>query len=135
MFKDELKKTIDDLGMTQKAFAYKVGCSNAAISQYLSGKHEPTADKKRDMAERLGLPFTHFDSEKQKNRVDATEKTNRNLSVEEVADLLGKSPKWVRTGLIEGRLDFGYAVKLNRWSFCIPKEMFEAKTGMVVDGI
>ena len=134
MFKDELRKVMVDLGINQSTLAYRVGCSNSSISQYLSGRNEPPLKRKIRMAECLGLPSDYFASQKEKIWVDATEKGRENLSVEEVADLLGKSPKWVRTGLIEGRLDFGYAVKLNKWSFCIPRAMFEMKTGMVVDG-
>lgn len=42
------------------------------------------------------------------------------MSVKECAELLGKSMQWVRVGLQEGVLPFGYAVKLSsRWSYHI----------------
>lgn len=51
-----------------------------------------------------------------------------NVSVEQVAKLLGKSPLFVRMALQQGRAPFGFAVetKPGRWSYHIsPKKLDE----------
>lgn len=127
MFKDVLKKCISDLEMTQTKFAEITGCSNAAISQYLAGKHEPSRKKKRDMAKSLGLDENYF-----LFIPTAVPDGDREgfLTVAEVAKMMGRSPLWVKQGLIDDRLDFGYAVQMKRWDFCIPQELFRKKTGI-----
>lgn len=130
MFAEKLKETIAELGLTQTQVAEMTGVSKAAISQYLSGKHEPSKKRKMDMAIRLGLKEDHFLRPQAHISEDATDFSKETLSVEEVSVLMRKSQKWVRTGLIEGNLDFGYAVQLDRWDFCIPKELFRRKTGI-----
>lgn len=55
------------------------------------------------------------------------------LSVEKAADLLGASAQFIRIGLREGTLPFGYAVKMSsQWTYVIPIPLFEAKTGIKV---
>jgi transcriptional regulator with XRE-family HTH domain len=41
-FGKQLKKRIDELGMTQESFAKKCGLTNAAISQIINGKRDPS---------------------------------------------------------------------------------------------
>ena len=42
------------------------------------------------------------------------------MSVKECAELLGKSQMFVRMGLRDGKLPFGYAVKMSsRWTYHI----------------
>lgn len=127
MFKEKLKKTIDMMEITQKKFAEMTGCSNAAISQYLSGLHEPSKSKKRMMAKRLGLDEDYFFDI---IPIPVPSEKDGFLTVAEVAKMMGRSPNWVKQGLIDDRLDFGYAVKMKRWDFCIPQELFRRKTGI-----
>ena len=47
------------------------------------------------------------------------------MTVMEVAQILGKPPKFVRLGIKQGSLPFGVAVKQKRWSYWISKEKFE----------
>lgn len=130
MFKDRLKKTLSELEISQTKLAELTGCSNAAISQYLSGKHEPSLKKKREMATMLGLDEDYFVTIP---IVEISEEKDGFLTVQRVAKLMGRSTKWVRQGLIDDRLDFGYAVQMKRWDFCIPKELFRRKTGIDPD--
>lgn len=48
------------------------------------------------------------------------------ISVIEVAKAMKASPQFVRIGLQQGRLPFGYAVKTSgRWTYWISRERFE----------
>ena len=130
MFSDRLADTLKMLDINQTTMAEITGVSKAAISQYLSGKHEPSKSRKRDMAVRLGLGEDYFLAPVVRIGEDATDFSSEFLTVTQVSTLMKKSPKWVRTGLIEGNLDFGYAVHLGKWDFCIPKDLFRRKTGI-----
>lgn len=52
-------------------------------------------------------------------------------SVEEVAEILGKPPQFVRLGLQQGTLPIGAAVRGSggRYSYLIPKEKFDLWIG------
>lgn len=57
------------------------------------------------------------------------------LSVATAASLLGASEQFVRTGLQQGSLPFGMAVKMsNRWTYVITRQKFEETTGIKVGG-
>ena len=49
-FSEKLKKAMQQLGLRQSQVAGMTGCSKGSISQYLSGKNIPLADKQRDIA-------------------------------------------------------------------------------------
>lgn len=56
------------------------------------------------------------------------------LSVEEAADMLGASPQFVRVGLQQGVLKFGFALKMSSvWTYVITKQKFEEETGIKVN--
>lgn len=130
MFSDKLADTLKQLDITQTQMSEITGVSKAAISQYLSGKHEPSKARKKEMAVKLGLDQHYFFSPVLRICEDATDFSSEFLTVTQVSTLMKKSPKWVRTGLIEGNLDFGYAVHLDKWDFCIPRGLFQRKTGI-----
>lgn len=54
------------------------------------------------------------------------------LTVQEAANLMGKSPDFIRVGLQRNILPFGYAVKTGkeRWSYFISREKFREVTGI-----
>ena len=55
------------------------------------------------------------------------------LSVTKVAKLLGASEQFVRIGLQQGVLPWGYAVKMStQWTYVITKQKFEEETGIKV---
>ena len=57
------------------------------------------------------------------------------LSPERAAELMGASPQFVRIGLRQGELPFGWAVKMGEKSYryYISKPKFEECTGIKVD--
>lgn len=54
------------------------------------------------------------------------------LTVEKAAKLMGKTPMFIRMGLRQGRLPFGYAVKMpgGRWSYYINAQQFFQSVGV-----
>jgi hypothetical protein len=52
-------------------------------------------------------------------------KTIETMTVQEVADIIGKPPTFVRKGIKQGKFPFGVAVKQKRWSYWISKDKFE----------
>ena len=58
--------------------------------------------------------------------------TGRNLSVAEVAKATGKSAQYIRAGLQQGILKFGFALKVNnssRFDYYIPDYLLYRYTG------
>jgi hypothetical protein len=55
---------------------------------------------------------------------------NRNLSVKEAAELLGKSQQFVRVGLQRGILPFGFAIKMSSiWTYHISEYQLKKYLG------
>ena len=56
------------------------------------------------------------------------------LTVEEAAELMGVSQQFVRVGLQQGILNFGYAIKVskNRYTYFISRQKFTEATGIVL---
>ena len=54
-FAERLKNAMEQANMSQSALSEQAGASKAAISQYLSGKNEPSKDRKQEIARALGV--------------------------------------------------------------------------------
>lgn len=55
------------------------------------------------------------------------------ITIEEASKLMGVSPQFVRVGLQQGKLPFGYAVQIRkggRWTYFISKQKFLEHTGI-----
>lgn len=58
---------------------------------------------------------------------------NNRLSVERAAELLDVSPQFIRVGLQQKELPFGFAIKMSgQWTYVITKQKFEEHTGIKV---
>ena len=53
--KDDIKKIREDLLLTQKEFAKKVGVSFETVNRWENGKHEPTMKAKRKIKRLLEM--------------------------------------------------------------------------------
>ena len=55
-----------------------------------------------------------------------------NMTVEQAASLMGVSPQYIRAGLQQERLPFGYAVKVSarRYTYFISRNKFMEFTGI-----
>ena len=60
-FADKLKKLMEDLDLTQGEIHKITGIGRSSISQYLSGKNEPSQMRKQEIARALGVQETYFE--------------------------------------------------------------------------
>lgn len=130
MFAELLRKAMFELHLNQVKVSELTGTSRAAISQYLSGKNEPSKQKKMEMAVALGLPEDYFFQLDPKPEIAADGVFN--VPVKLVAKLMKKSDEWVRQGLRDGVFPWGYAVKLSKWSYFINSKKFTEYTGIQI---
>lgn len=55
----------------------------------------------------------------------------KNIPIDVVADIIGKSPQYVRIGLQDQRLPFGTAVKMSKqWTYHISYELLKNYIGI-----
>lgn len=135
MFAENLKKVMDQKGITSAALARKSGFSKGAVSQWRNGIYTPSHENMLVLAEAL-----QCDIEELTGNVKAAEpipgKTNKvTLTVEEAAKLMHKRQTYVAQGLQEGRpgFEFGSAVKTSgKWSYFISAVKFTEITGIMV---
>lgn len=130
-FAEKLKKLMQEQGLNQTQVCRLTGIGNSSISQYLSGGHEPSKARKREMATALGVQETYFDEFLPDAEIQEQNECI-NLPVRIAAKLMKKSIKWVCKGLQDGRFPFGYAVKLNEWSYFISSIRFTQETGIKI---
>ena len=62
MFADNMKKQMAVHGITQSELAKMTGIGRSSISQYLSGKNEPTDERKSVIAEAIGCRVVDLDA-------------------------------------------------------------------------
>ena len=96
--------------MKQATLSQLTGIGKSSISQYLSGKNEPTKERKKVITEALGLPEDYFDSEEEIT-IKPTSSAVSRLSVDDAAKLMGVGTKFITNGLRDGVFPWGYAVK------------------------
>ncbi len=129
-FADKLKKLMGELDLTQSELSDLTGIGKSSISQYLSGKNEPSKNRKREIALALGVQDDYF---KMFEPIATVQNDGVvNLSVTLVAKLMKKSKEWVMQGLRDGVFPWGYAVKLTKWSYFISSAKFTECTGIEV---
>lgn len=107
-FAKQIKIRMNELNVSQKELAERIGKSRAAVSQYLSGANIPRPEVQIRIAEVLGctVEFLHGDVIEEPGEADT-----RNVSISECARILGKSEQFVRVALQTGVAPFGFAVK------------------------
>lgn len=110
MFNERLKKAMNTLGLTQSQICKMTGIGRSSISQYLSGKNEPTEERKKAIASALGLSANFFDSEEEVVIAPSGGSIPR-LTVEETAKIMGTSTLFITNGLKDGVFPWGYAAK------------------------
>ena len=129
-FADKLKKLMEDLDLTQGEIHKITGIGRSSISQYLSGKNEPSQMRKQEIARALGVQETYFEMFEPAATVQHDGVVN--VPVPLIAKLMGKSKEWVMQGLRDGVFPWGYAVKLTNWSYFISSVKFTEYTGIEV---
>lgn len=114
-FAEKLKVLMGELDLSQSKLSDLTGIGKSSISQYLSGKNEPSKDRKKEIARKLGVQEDYFDTFETAATVQHDGVFN--LPVTLAAKLMGKSKEWVKQGLRDGVFPWGYAVKLTNWSW------------------
>lgn len=129
-FSKELNKLLSERNISQAKLSGLTGISRSSISEYLSSDHEPSKERKRNIAAALGLQEDYFEVIAPDEEPDMSELVN--LPVRVAAKLMGKSVEWVCKGLQDGVFPFGYGVKLKDWSYFISPKKFTEYTGIEV---
>lgn len=128
-FAEKLKTLMKQNNLTQAQVKALTGIGASSISQYLSGKNEPTNARKREIAVALGVQEDYFDTFLPEAQI---QKSVFNLPVKVAARLMNKSERFVRQGLKDGVFPWGYAVKLEGWSYFISSVKFTEFTGIQI---
>lgn len=129
-FAEKLKVLMGELDLSQSKLSDLTGIGKSSISQYLSGKNEPSKGRKKEIARKLGVQEDYFDTFETAATVQHDGVFN--LPVTLAAKLMGKSKEWVKQGLRDGVFPWGYAVKLTNWSYFISSVKFTEYTGIKV---
>lgn len=129
-FAEKLNNLMIELDLSQSKLSNLTGVGKSSISQYLSGKNEPSKDRKKEIARKMGVQEDYFDTFEAAATVQYDGVFN--LPVTLAAKLMGKSKEWVKQGLRDGVFPWGYAVKLTNWSYFISSVKFTEYTGIKV---
>ena len=129
-FAEKLKALMKELDLSQSMLSEITGIGKSSISQYLSGKNEPSKDRKKEIARKLGVQEDYFDTFETAATVQHDGVFN--LPVTLAAKLMRKSKDWVMQGLRDGVFPWGYAVKLTNWSYFISSIKFTEYTGIKI---
>lgn len=128
-FAEKLKGLMDGLGLTQSGLSALTGIGRSSISQYLSGRNEPSKARRQEIARALGVRADYFESP---FPAAAAQPGGAGMPVGLAAKLMGKSREWVMQGLRDGVFPWGYAVKMKRWAYFISAVKFTECTGIEV---
>lgn len=129
-FANKLETLMNELDLTQSKLSDLTGIGKSSISQYLSGKNEPSKDRRQEIAHALGVQDNYFEMFEPVVKVQYNEVVN--VPVTLVAKLMKKSKEWVMRGLRDGVFPWGYAVKLTNWSYFISSVKFTEYTGIEI---
>ena len=99
-FASKLKGLMGELDLTQAKVSDLTGIGRSSISQYVSGKNEPSKERRKEIARSLGVQDNYFEEYDPVATVQYNSTVN--LPVELVAKLMKKSPRFVRRGLQDG---------------------------------
>lgn len=106
-FANKLKGLMEELDLTQAKVSDLTGIGRSSISQYVSGKNEPSKERRKEIARSLGVQDNYFEEYDPVATVQYNSTVN--LPVELVAKLMKKSP-----GLFAGAYRTGFSVGLRR---------------------
>jgi transcriptional regulator with XRE-family HTH domain len=130
-FAAQLRKAMNKQNLNQVELSGLSGVGKSSICQYLAGKNTPHMTTKEKLANALEVPVTFFDYEIASSDTD----DQKNISVEQCANMIGKSKQFVRIALQRGLVPFGYATKVtgNRYSYHISAKKLNEYMGIEVN--
>jgi transcriptional regulator with XRE-family HTH domain len=126
-FSQQMKKAMNDQNITQADLSNITGISRSGISQYLSGKNIPHPATVRQIADALNVSDEWLAAEDETNTGSII-----NMPIEQAAKLMGVGRQFIRVGLQDKTLPFGYAVNISgkRFSYYISPRKFSEYTGI-----
>ena len=131
MFAHQLRLEMGNCGVTQAELSKRTGIGRPSISQYLSGKNEPTNERKAKIAEAIGLKRDYFlDGDEQAPETPVY--GVRRMTVKEAARLMHMHHTTLENGLKQGLFPWGYAIKGTgtKYTYYINAEKFAAAEGL-----
>lgn len=130
-FSERLKYAMTQANLTQRQLAQATGASPAAVSQYLSGKNTPNADRVKSLADATGVSFDFLMGYDVPPAQANPAPNMGRITTKDAARCLGKSDQFVRIGLQRGLLPFGTAVPGtgSKWNYYIDPARFRAYVG------
>lgn len=134
-FNEKLKKAMQQLGINQAQVVGMTGIGKSSISQYLSGKNVPSAERQKNIAVSLGLAVDYFEQDEPVRKLaQSKDGIIRKLLPEEAARLLGMDKRTVRLGLQQGVFPWGYGIRTsdNHWTYFINARRFAEIEGVIV---
>lgn len=133
MLAQRMKKAMVDQSITQAELSTITGIGRSGISQYLSGKNKPGQKALTSIADALNVSEAWLTGDMEETEAATSNKIN--LPVAVAAKLMGVGKQFIRVGLQDERLPFGYAVKIsgNRFTYYISPKKFTEYTGMAVN--
>lgn len=129
-FGEKLKKAMKKMEISQTELSAMTGIGKSSISQYLSGKNEPSKARRAEIALALGLQEDYFEIFEPVENIKNVGVVN--VPVQIIACLMGKSKEFVVQGLKDGVFPWGYAVKMKHWSYFISSVKFTEYTGIEI---
>ena len=129
MYGNNLKRVMEEKGITPAELSRETGIGRSSLSQYLHGKNVPTETRKAQIAYALGVDPKELEAEV--TQVCEIPKIPR-ISVERAAVIMGMSHETVRKGLRQGVFPWGYGILTsdNQWCYFINAKSFAEKEGL-----
>lgn len=110
-FPERLKYAMTQANLTQRQLAQATGASPAAVSQYLSGKNTPNADRMKVLADATGVSVNFLMGfENALNQVAVKRLSDVKITFVKACRCLRKSEDSVRKEMIDGCV-YGKAVR------------------------
>ena len=135
-YAQRLKQIMDKQGVSQAQLVELTGIGKSSISQYLSGKNIPSAQRSRVFADALGVPVEYLlDLE---SDIDfegrGPSKDTLNVPVPEAAKIMGVTQQFLRESLINGSAPFGFGTIMqgNGRRFFISAPLFFRYLGLEI---
>lgn len=92
-FANKLKGLMEELDLTQAKVSDLTGIGRSSISQYVSGKNEPSKERRKEIARSLGVQDNYFEEYDPVATVQYNSTVN--LPVELVAKLMRLWQRWI----------------------------------------
>lgn len=134
MFSEKLRNIMQERNLNATELSDLSGIGKSSISQYLSGKNEPTIARKKAIARSLSLPEDYFSEASGSPASKLTGRRIPRLPTDEAASIMGVSRETVCNGLKQKRFPWGYAVRgKGQWTYWINANKFAEIEGVNIN--